>query len=145
MVFNTLFSFLTIFSIPNTSKIQFFAHTQQNDVYSFPRVAPNCKLRKNFTVDAGAVLHGCSSIYPVGVHLYVCDLREKKREMLSISSDGWKTDTNRDDFEKNTRERESERNDVQNFLLPVVRFGKYAHIHSHTVYHRHCARVCVLV
>lgn len=35
------------------SKIQFFAHTQQNDVYSFPRVAPNCKFRKNFTVDAG--------------------------------------------------------------------------------------------
>lgn len=146
MVFNTLFSFLIFFPIPNTSKIQFFAHTQQNDVYSFPRVAPNCKLRKNFTVDAGAVLHGCSSILSSKCAC-VCVRFEREKERKTPHLVRWLENwyESRWDWEENERERE---NDVQNVPFPVVfretcTRTRRTHTNTHSLSHAFCACLCI--
>lgn len=73
--------------IEHHQRIQFFfAHTQQNDVYSFPRVAPNCKLGKKFTVDAG--VGDAKTLLPE------CTTSHSENGTNTLTSNAWKMVTN---------------------------------------------------
>lgn len=83
--------FIHSLSIEHTKNFQFFAHTQQNDVYSFPRVAPNCKFRKNFTVDAGvrdARTFAC--YYHISISIVFCVYDGTTTHALPSSRRQWK-------------------------------------------------------